>query len=282
MIASLWMTGALLSFMTMALGGRELAGKMSIFEMLFFRSGVGLPIILVLLWRSGWGQISLANVKLHVARNMAHFGGQYGWFYAIGVIPLAEVFAIEFTTPIWTAVLAMLLLGERLTRARVIAIVLGVTGMLLILRPGVAAINPGSLAALAAALCFAFSIVVTRRLAQKDTALAILFYMAVIQLPPVMIPAFANWVTPTAAMWPWLILIGITGMSAHFCLARAIRLVDATVVAPMDFLRLPLIALLGYVFYGESLDWFVVAGAAVMLTGNFTSIRAERARIPRA
>jgi len=280
-IATLWMTGALLSFMIMALGGRELAGKMSIFEILFFRSGVGLPIIVVLLWLTGWGQISLANLKLHFARNIAHFCGQYGWFYAVGVIPLAQVFAIEFTQPIWVAVIATLMLGERMTRARVTAIVLGIIGVLLILRPGLAAINPGSLAVLGAAFLFSFAIVFTRKLAQRESALAILFYMSMIQLPLVLGPTLANWVTPTAAMWPWALLVGITGMSAHYCMARAITLVDATVVAPMDFLRVPLIAQVGYVYYGEAFDWFVLIGAAIMLAGNFINIRAERARVPR-
>ncbi len=276
--ASLWMLGALSSFMAMAIGGRELSAEIGTFEILFFRSLVGLAIIGALLWRYGWRQISLRRFPLHVARNLGHFGGQFGWFYGIALIPLAQVFAIEFTTPIWTAALAVVLLGERMTRSRALAIVLGIAGMLIILRPGVAAVSTGSLAVLAAAVCYGLSYVLTRKLAQTETALAILFYMTVIQLPLAVLPMLAHWVTPSPALWPWVAVVGATGMSAHYCLTRALMLADATVVVAMDFLRLPLVAVAGLAFYGEKLDWLVFAGAAVMLVGNFANILAERAR----
>lgn len=276
--ASLWMLGALASFMAMAIGGRELSAEIGTFEILFFRSLVGLAIIGALLSRFGWRQISLRRFPLHFARNLGHFGGQFGWFYGIALIPLAEVFAIEFTTPIWTAVLAVVLLGERMTRSRVAAIALGIAGMLIILRPGFAAVGTGSLAVLAAAVCYGLSYVLTRKLAQTETTLAILFHMTAIQLPLAVLPMLAHWVTPSPALWPWVAVVGATGMSAHYCLTRALKLADATVVVAMDSLRLPLVAVAGLVFYGEKLDWLVFAGAAVMLVGNFANILAERAR----
>ena len=267
--ASLWMLGALAP------------AEVGTFEILFFRSLVGLAIIGALLSRSGWRQISLRRFPLHLARNLGHFGGQFGWFYGIALIPLAEVFAIEFTTPIWTAALAVALLGERVTRSRVAAIALGIAGMLIILRPGGAAVGSGSLAVLAAAACYALAHVLTRKLAQTETTLAILFYMTVIQLPLAALPLLAHWVAPSPALWPWVAVVGATGMSAHYCLTRALKLADATVVVPMDFLRLPLVAVAGLVFYGEKLDWLVLTGAAVMLIGNLANILGERAR-PRA
>jgi drug/metabolite transporter (DMT)-like permease len=277
--ATLWMMGALVSFMAMAIGGREMAAaRMSTFEILLFRSLVGLVIVSVLLARSGWGQISVQRFGLHFARNAAHFGGQFGWFYGIAMIPLAEVFAIEFTTPMWTAIIAALLLGERMNRSRLLAIVFGIAGMLIILRPGLAVIHPASLAVLGAAACYALSYVLTRKLAHTESALAILFYMTAIQLPLALIPALAQWVAPPPALWPWLLVVGATGLSAHYCLTRALRLADATVVVPMDFLRLPLIAAAGFLFYGETLDWLVFAGAAVMVAGNLANILSERAR----
>ena len=276
--ASLWMLGALASFMAMAIGGRELSAEVGTFEILFFRSLVGLAIIGALLSRYGWRQISLRRFPLHLARNIGHFGGQFGWFYGIALIPLAEVFAIEFTTPIWTAMLAVALLGERMTRSRVAAIALGIAGMLIILRPGFAAVGTGSLAVLGAAVCYGLSYVLTRKLAQTETALAILFYMTVIQLPLAVLPMLAHWVMPSPALWPWVAVVGATGMSAHYCLTRALKLADATVVVAMDFLRLPLVAVAGLAFYGEKLDWLVFAGAAVMLVGNFANILAERSR----
>jgi len=281
--ATLWMMGALASFVGMAIAGRELtAAGIGIFEILLLRSLMGLVIVSALLMRSGWAQISARRLGLHVVRNVGHFGGQFGWFYGIAMIPLAEVFAIEFTTPMWTAIIAALLLGERMTRPRLLAIALGIAGVLIMLRPGLAVIHPAALAVLGAAVCYAMSHVLTRKLASTESALAILFYMTVIQLPLALIPAAMHWVTPPPALWLWLAVVGATGLSAHYCMTRALRLADATVVVPMDFLRLPLIAVAGAVFYGEQLDWFVIAGAAVMVVGNLGNILAERARSARA
>jgi len=279
--ATFWMMGALASFMAMALGGREMSGAgMGTFQILLIRSLVGLVIVSALLSRAGWGQISLRRIGLHIARNVSHFGGQYGWFYGIAMIPLAEVFAIEFTTPMWTAIIAPLLLRERMTRPRVIAIVFGLAGVLMILRPGVAVVQPAALAVLGAAACYAMSYVLTRKLASTESALAILFWMTLIQLPLALVPALSHWVAPPPAVWPWLLVVGVTGISAHYCMTRALRLADATVVVPMDFLRLPLAAFAGFLFYGEKLDWLVLAGAAVMLVGNLVNILGERARSP--
>lgn len=277
--ATFWMMGALASFVAMAIGGRELAAaRISTFEILLFRSLVGLVVVSMLLARSGWGQISVRRFGLHLVRNVSHFGGQFGWFYGIAMIPLAEVFAIEFTAPTWTAIIAALLLGERMTRSRLLAIGLGIAGMLIILRPGLAVIHPAALAVLGAAACFAMTFVLTRPLAHTESALGILFYMTVIQLPIALIPAMAHWVTPPPALWPWLLVVGGTGLSAHYCHTRALRLADATAMAPMDYLRLPLIAVAGLMFYGEAPDWFVFAGAAVMIAGNFVNVLSERGR----
>jgi len=281
MTATLWMMGAIASFMAMALGGREMSGAgMSTFQILLIRSLVGLIIVSALLSRSGWAQVSGKRLGLHMGRNLGHFAGQFGWFYGIAMIPLAEVFAIEFTTPMWTAIIAPLVLGERMTRSRFLAIAFGTVGVLMILRPGIAVVHPAALVVLGAAACYAMSYVLTRKLASTESALAILFWMTFMQLPLALVPALANWVSPPPALWPWLLVVGATGLSAHYCMTRALRLADATVVVPMDFLRLPMAAFAGFLFYGETLDWLVLAGATVMLLGNLASIHAERVRAP--
>lgn len=280
--AALWMVGAVASFLAMALAGREMSGAgMGTFQIVLIRSLVGLVVVSALLARTGWAQISAKRLGLHLARSIGQFGGQYGWFYGIAVIPLAEVFAIEFTTPMWAAIIASLVLGERMTRSRLLAIGFGIAGVLMILRPGVAIIHPGALAVLGAAACYAVSFVLTRKLASTDSALAILFWMSFTQVPLALIPAVAHWVAPPPALWPWLLVVGVTGLSGHYCVTRALRLADAAVVAPMDYLRLPLAAFAGFLFYGEQLDWLVFAGAAVMLAGNLANVFAERARDPR-
>ena len=209
-------------------------------------------------------------------RNISHFGGQFGWFYGIAFIPLAEVFALEFTVPVWTAVLATVLLKEQISRTRVAAIVFGVLGVFLILRPGLAVISPAALAVLGSAFCYALSHTLTRRLALVDTPLTILFYMTIIQLPMGFVTSIFDWTTPSLPMLPWIIVVGVAALSGHYCMARALAIADATVVVPMDFLRLPLIAAVGFLFYGESLDWLVLAGGAVMFTGNFINIQGEK------
>ncbi len=277
-MAALWMSGTLFSFMGMAIGGRQLADQLTTFQILFFRSIIGLLIISILLWGSSWQQIFTRNFKIHALRNIAHFGGQFGWFYGIAFIPLAEVFALEFTVPVWTALLAAILLGERITRARSTAIVFGVLGVLIILRPGVAVVNPASLAVLGGAFGYALSHTLTRKLAQVDTPLTILFYMTLVQLPLGLVTSLPDWHTPAAALWPWIVVVGVTALSGHYCMARALALADAIVVVPLDFLRLPLIAVVGALVYQESIDWLVLLGGAVMFAGNIINIRAENER----
>ena len=277
-IAAFWMSGTLVSFMAMAIGGRELSAQLNTFQILFFRSIVGFLIVGFCLWFSNWRQIFSKNIQVQILRNISHFGGQFGWFYGIAFIPLAEVFALEFTVPVWTAVLASVLLKEQITRSRIAAIVFGVVGVFLILRPGLAAIRPASLAVLGGAFGYALSHTLTRKLALVDRPLTILFYMTGIQLPIGFVTSISDWTIPSLAMLPWVIVVGVAALSGHYCMTRALTIADAIVVVPLDFLRLPLIASVGFLFYGESLDWLVLAGGVVMFTGNCLNIQAEKKR----
>ena len=269
------MGGALLSFTLMAIAVRELTRVMGSFEIVFLRSLVALVILLAILPAFGWQALRTQRFGLHLFRNVVHFGGQYAWVYAIGLLPLATVFAIEFTMPVWTAVLAMLILGERLNRGRAVMLALGLTGILIILKPGVAEVSHAALVMLAGAFAFASIMIATKRLSQSDSALAILFYMAVIQIPLGFFPALPGWVTPGLADLPWIVAVGASGLLAHFCMTRAFRLADAMVVVPIDFLRLPLIAGIGMLFYGEPLEFSTLLGAAVIFAGTYYSIRRE-------
>ncbi len=280
LVAAFWMTGALFSFMAMAVSGRELSQDLTTFQILFFRSLIGVVLIGALVARSGWAQLKTNRTGGHLMRNVAHFGGQYGWFYGLAFIPLAEVIAIEFTTPIWTALLAWMLLGERLTLPRLAALVFGISGLLLILRPGMGSLHPAALAVLAGAVGYAISYIQTKSLSATETPLCILFYMTMMQLPFGMVPSLMDWKTPELHSLPWILLVAVTAMSAHYCMARAFKLADATVVVPMDFMRLPLIAVVGYLFYEEVIDLPVALGAGLMLAGNLINIRAEQRKAP--
>ncbi len=274
------MGGAIASFLTMAIGARELSAELGTFQILFVRSVIGLLALAILLGRSGWHQLATANIGLHFARNIAHFAGQFSWFYAIAFIPLAAVFAIEITTPIWTAVFAVFFLGEKATGPRVTATVLGFAGVLLMLRPGATVVHPAAIVMLLGAIAFAVSITLTKKLSARDTPIAIVFYMALIQLPLSLLPAVAIWVDPAPHHWPWLLAVGLTSLTAHYCMVRALAVADATVVIPMDFLRLPLAALVGFFFYHELIEWFLFAGAILVLAGNLVNVRAEHRRVP--
>ncbi len=271
--ASLWMVGTLFSFGAMALSVRELSDTMSTFQLLFFRSFVGLFIIGFLVWRSGWQQMISQQLGLQILRNVVHYGGQFGWFVGIALLPLAEVFAIEYTVPIWTLIFAIPILGERLSGIRVIVVAVGFVGVLVILRPGAEILDIGAIAVLGAAVCYALSHVLTKKLARTESTLTILFYMTIVQLPLGLIPSLNAWYWPVAAEWPLIVIVGVSALAAHYCLTSAFRLADASVVAPMDFLRLPFAAVVGALVYSEPVDPFLFAGAGLILLGIIVNIR---------
>ncbi|MEO1330058.1 MAG: DMT family transporter, partial [Pseudomonadota bacterium] len=197
---------------------------------------------------------------------------------------LAQVFALEFTTPIWVALLGPLLIGERFTTWRCLAAVLGFAGVLAVAQPGVGEFGVGQAVALAAAIGFAGNVLATKQLSKTETTLSILFWMTASQgaMAAVCDAAASGaemlpW--PSAENWLWLVIVGFCGLAAHFSIASALRHADATVVAPMDFFRLPLIAAVGAALYAEPLDPLVFAGGAVIFLGNFLNIRAETRRV---
>jgi drug/metabolite transporter (DMT)-like permease len=271
----LWMGGAVLSFSAMAVAARELLAHLGPFQILFLRSVVMLAIVLVVVAQAEDPAIRTQRLPLHALRNLIHFGGQYCWVFAIGALPLATVFAIEFTMPVWTALLAALLLGERLTRGRAVMLALGLLGVLIILRPGFGLFKPAALVALAAAFLYAGNMIATKRLSSTDSPLAVLFWMSVVQTPLALLAALPQWVAPPAADLPWIGLIGAGSYTAHYCMTRAFKLADATVVVAIDFTRLPLIAVVGAVFYAEPFDPFILLGAAVIFAGTYFSLRRE-------
>lgn len=268
------MSVALFGFLALGISGRELAREVNLYQLLVYRNGLCLIIVLAILARSGFAVVRTQRIGRHIARNVVHLTGQYSWFFAVVWLPLSEVFAIEFTTPIWTALMASAFLGERVTAWRAAAIALGFLGVLVILRPGLAIVHPAALAAVAAAVCFAATYVITKNLVGHDRPMAILFWMHLIQLPLGLMPALASgWVNPSLPLWPYVAMIGIAGFGTHYCIARAMSFADATIVVPLDFLRLPIGAVIGWLFYAETLDPMVAAGAAIIIVANVGNLR---------
>ena len=278
-----WMVGTFVSLISIAVAGREASTEITIFQMLFWRGLVGLGIILLLLrFIGGWQRVRTQKLPIHAARNVVHLGAQYAWFYAVAFIPLAEVFALEFTTPIWTLILAALILGEKITVVRVTAVILGFVGVLIILRPGLSPVGLPQVSALLSALGFAFSTyVMTRRLMRTDTPLTMLFWMVLIQTPLALLAGLDAWIWPTGWTWGWIALVGVGSLTAHYCMARALSLADANVVVPMDFFRMPLAAIVGWLAYAEIVDIWVLVGAAIIFGGNYLNVRAENRKTPK-
>ncbi|MEL6683328.1 MAG: DMT family transporter [Pseudomonadota bacterium] len=273
--AALWMIGAIVSFTSMAVAGRSVSHELDTFEIMLFRSLTGIVIVVSIATFTGTlREIRAQRLGLHATRNICHFAGQNLWFYAITLIPLAQVFALEFTTPIWVILLSPLLLGERITRIGVISALIGFAGILLVARPDPASLSPGLLAAGACAIFFALTAILTRKLTQTETITTILFYLTVMQAVFGLICAGidGNVTRPSTVNLPWVILIGIAGLVAHFCLTKALSIAPASIVMPIDFVRLPTIAVVGMLLYDEPLELMVFVGAALIFAGNYLNI----------
>jgi drug/metabolite transporter (DMT)-like permease len=280
--AGLWMMGAVVSFVAMAVAGREIQVEMNTFELMLYRSAIGFAVVVLMVARSagGFAQVRTAHAGLHVKRNLFHYTGQNLWFFAVATIPLSQLVALEFTNPIWVALLAPFLLGERMTRTRVLAAGLGFVGVLVVAQPGAAPIEPGHVAALAAAVGFALNTIFTKQIMRFDSVLCVLFWMTLSQGAMSLALSLPGGIpAPSANTLPWLVVVGVTGLSAHYSLTSALGHAPASIVAPMEFIRLPLIAVVGMALYGEPLRLAVFVGAALIITGNFLNLRAETRRV---
>lgn len=270
-----WMMGAVLAFSTMAVCIRELADTLSVYQILVLRSAVGLPMIVAVAALSGSGlrQLRTANLKLQIVRNIVHIIGQALWIYAITVLSLAMVFAVEFTTPLWAVFLAAVVLGERTNAMQRLGLVLGLVGTLIIVRPSPSGFSWAMLAMLVAALSYASAHLATRVLSRTDASVSVPFWMCVIQTPIGMALALTDWRPIVLADMPAIILLAAGGLLAHHSLTSAFRHAPVARVIPFDYLRLPLIAAVGMLFYGEALDPYVFAGAVVVLAGVLVTQR---------
>lgn len=286
--AALWMSGAILSLSVMAVAGRSAARApdgtplLDTFEIMLYRSILGFFIVLGVAAVLGRvHEIRAARLGLHGARNLAHFAGQNLWFYAITVIPLAQVFALEFSSPLWVLVLSPLILGEKLTTMRAVAGAIGFIGVLIVARPSPETINAGVVTAALSAIGFALSAMLTKRLTRTESVTGILFWLVVMQ--GVMGLICAGWdgdiAPPTWQTALPLVLIGVGGLVAHLCLTIALSIAPATVVVPLDFIRLPAIAIVGALVYSEAIDIWVFVGAVVIFGANYLNIWLETRRV---
>jgi drug/metabolite transporter (DMT)-like permease len=269
------MAGWLCLMLVVAVAGREATRELNVFQIMEIRSSLGLVMLYPLIrLAGGFAALRTSRLRMHAGRGLLHYAGQLGWFYALTLIPLGQVVSLEFTMPIWTAILAASFLGERMTIWKILAIVLGLIGVFVIVRPATGEVNPGQLIALGAAVAFGTSVAMMKSLTRTETTVAIVFWMMAVQVVAGALPTLYVWVWPSPYVWACAIAIAVGGTFSHFCMARAMLYADATIVLPMDFLRVPLTAMAGWLLYAERMDVFTVLGALLILTGNLLNLKA--------
>jgi len=279
--AALWMIGAIVSFSAMAVAGRELATDLDTFEMMTYRSLIGVIVVVTIGGLTGrLREVTTRDLGHHAIRNLAHFTGQNLWFFSLTLIPLAQVFALEFTSPLWLILLAPIFLGERLSALKLAVVVAGFLGILMVAQPGATPLSLGTFTAAASAIAFAFTGIFTKQLTARASVTCILFYLTTMQLAFGLIMAGIDgdiaW--PSLINLPWILVIGFGGLTAHFCITTALTLAPATIVTPIDFARLPVIALVGVWLYGEPINLAVIAGALMIFGANYVNLYTEARR----
>jgi drug/metabolite transporter (DMT)-like permease len=281
--AALWMAGWLALMLIMAIGGREATRELQVLQVMELRAGLGLLMLCpAIYFTGGFKTLRTSRLPMHAARALLHYAGQYGWFLALTLIPLGQVVSIEFTLPIWTAILAASFLGERLTVWKIAAIALGLIGVFVIVRPAAGEVNACQLIALVAAAVLGVTVVMMKSLTRTEPALTIVFWMMAVQVVVGALPTLHVWVWPSPYVWACAIAVAFGGTFSHVCMARAMLYADTTVVVPMDFLRVPLSATAGWLIYSERLDAFTVLGAALILSGNLLNLKSPAPKLVKA
>lgn len=271
---ALWMIAAAAALTAMAVCIRYLPAY-SVLLMIFLRNVINLVLMAPSMIRQGKSMIVTQRLGIHALRNLFLYSGNVAWFYGVTLIALADVASLQFTSPLFTAIIAAAFLGEKIGGHRMVAILVGFAGALIIIRPGMIPINLGTVMILIAAFLYSCAHVVTKRLSDTESGSTVVFYMSVTILVYSAIPAFFVWQTPDWADMPAMIGLGITGYATHYCITRSLAVGDASFVIAFDFMRLPFSALLGWLLFREMLDTWTVAGALIIFAAGYYSTMRE-------
>lgn len=271
-----WMALCILSFAGVGIAVRALSSHMAIVEIVMFRALFGVVLALPWLLSNGLGALRTERLGLHLWRSAANGLGMFCWFTALSLMAIGDVVALQFTTPLWLVLMGAMFLRERVDGARWTATAIGFVGALIIIRPGFAEITWGVFFVMVAAVLYAANHAMTKPLARSDSGGAIVFYMNLIHLPVfvALVPFF--WTVPVTGDIGWLVLLGVCGASSHVFLARAVRLADVSYLAPIDFLKLPTVAVAGYFLFGDVSDLMTWGGAAVIFGAGYYNTWRER------
>ncbi len=274
-----WMFLSTFAFAAMVVLVREASAAFNAFEILFWRAAFGLVIMMPWLARVRLRRLKTTRARLHVIRNVVHFIGIVTWFRVVGRINLSVGIALQFTVPLFTIAMAALLLKERVDAARWTATAIGFAGVLIIVRPDTGAFDALAVLTLVSAAFYAGSNIATKAIGRADSSEVVVFYMHLMHLPMALIGALG--VGMTVPGWddlPVLAGVAVSATLAHYLLAQALREADASVVMPIDFLRLPWVAALAFVLYGEMpLAGAWIGGGVIFATAYFILRRESRA-----
>jgi drug/metabolite transporter (DMT)-like permease len=273
--AGFWIVVAGGTFIIMMAIARHLGGAMHILEVVFWRAAFGVVFMVPWLVRQGPAALRTRKAPFHLGRTLLNYSGLICVFFAATMIPLADITAIGFTRPIVGSALAILILGEAARARRWAATMAGFAGALIVIRPGIVEVHPGVMLVIASVASGAFSAILARYLVRTDSPDATAMYMVLFLTPISLVPAAFFWRWPTAAEWPWLLVLGALGTLSQRSLVRAYEAAEATVVLSFDFLRLPLAALIGFILFAEVPGIWVWVGGAVICGASAYMARGE-------
>ena len=264
-----WMLGFIVNISIMAISIRELSIKYSSFEIQNFRNIFSIIIILIFFKEKNNVHLTTFQLKNNFLRNIFHFIGQSAWTWGLTVLPLAVVFSLEFTMPIWATIIAIIIFKEKITLNKILFLILGLLGTWIILLPDTKYIGIYNIIVLFSAITYAIAHNFTKKLTSTDSIISILFYMAIIQLPFSLIGSFIvdNLHYNIVKEMPLIILLTITSLLAHYCLSSALKNSEASVVLPIDYIRLPLIIFIGWYYYDEIISSNVFIGSLLIISG---------------
>lgn len=268
---------ALFMFTVMGICIRLSAAHLPVIEVVFFRNFLAVLILMPLVARAGFGSLRMKRPKLFLLRAAINAVGMFCGFTALTLIPLAQMTALSFTTPLFVTIGAVLFLGEVIRVRRIAAICVGFLGTLIILQPGVVDITSGALLALISALTIAMASLIVKTLTRSESQHAIVTWMVVMQAPLALIPSLWFWQWPDLLTWGFLWCMALAGTIAHLCFTRAFSLVDITALQPLEFIKLPFAVILAWIIFTEWPGLWTFVGGAVIFTSTVYITQREAA-----
>ncbi len=272
---ALWMVLSCGVLTLLAALGRHLATEIHPFQIAFFRVLFGFLAMLPWVAYRGIGVLRTTKLKLYLVRSLSSFCAMSCWFYAISLIPIAEVTALSFLAPLFATLGAGLILRETVGPRRWSATLIGLAGALIIIRPGIIEMEAGNWLALGSAVFMGTSVLIIKMLSRTENPNVVVFYMGLIMTPMSLIPALFVWEAPGTHMWIWIVLMGPVAAFGHVTMVRAFSTADASAIVPFDFSRLPFAVLIGYLAFGELADSWTWVGAAVIFVSSVYIARRE-------